>query len=189
MNTVEPIRDKAKIKEMQVYLESIHPKWSIMFKLGVLTGLRVSDILNLKVEDVDLCIKVKEQKTGKYRKINVPDSLYIELKKYIKQYKLGKGDYLIFSNKRGKERQQKAVSRQQAYRVLRDSSTMVGLKENIGTHGMRKTMAYHLYQKDKDIALVQYVLNHSSSETTLRYIGVRQEQADKVLEDLSVDLF
>ncbi|HHQ5621063.1 TPA: tyrosine-type recombinase/integrase [Clostridioides difficile] len=189
MNTVEPIRDRAKIKEMQVYLESIHPKWSIMFKLGVLTGLRVSDILNLKVEDVDLCIKVKEQKTSKYRRINVPGGLYTELKKYIKTYKLSKGDYLIFSNKRGKEGQQKAVSRQQAYRVLRDASSMVGLKESIGTHGMRKTMAYHLYQKDKDIALVQYVLNHSSSETTLRYIGVRQEQADECLADLSDELF
>ena len=189
MNTVEPIRDKAKIKDMSNYLESIHPKWSIMFKIGVLTGLRVSDILNIIVEDIDLCIKVKEQKTGKYRRINVPDSLYIELKRFIKSYKLTKGDYLIFSNKRGKEGQQKAVSRQQAYRVMNDASKMCGIAETIGTHGMRKTMAYHLYQKDKDIALVQYVLNHSSSETTLRYIGVRQEQADKVIEDLSVDLF
>ncbi len=189
MNTVEPIRDKAKIKEMGEYLESIHPKWKVMFKIGVLTGLRVSDILNLKVEDIDLCIKVKEQKTGKYRRINVPDSLYIELKKYIKTYKLGKGDYLIFSNKRGKEGQQKAVSRQQAYRVMQDASAMVGIRETVGTHGMRKTMAYQLYQKDKDIALVQYILNHSSSETTLRYIGVRQEQADAVLSDLSEDLF
>lgn len=189
MNTVEPIRDREKIREMQSYLESIHPKWSIMFKLGVLTGLRVSDILNLKVEDIDLCVKVKEQKTGKYRKINVPDGLYVELKKFIREYKLSKGDYLIFSNKKDDNGGQKAVSRQQAYRVMNDASKMCNLKETIGTHGMRKTMAYHLYQKDKDIALVQYVLNHSNSETTLRYIGVRQEQADKVLEDLSVDLF
>ncbi len=189
MNTVEPIRDKAKIKEMQMYLESIHPKWSLMFKLGVLTGLRISDILALKVKDIDLGIKIKEHKTGKYRKINIPDHLYIEIKRFIKTYKLGKEDYLIFSNKKDNECKQKSVSRQQSYRVLRDASSMCNLKENIGTHGMRKTMAYHLYQKDKDIALVQYVLNHSSSETTLRYIGVRQEQADKVLEDLSVDLF
>lgn len=189
MNTVEPIRDKEKIKEMSNYLESIHQKWSTMFKIGVLTGLRVSDILNLKVEDVQLSIRIKEQKTSKYRKINIPDSVYIELKKYIRTYKLSKGDYLIFSNKKDCEGKQKSVSRQQAYRVLRDAGNMCGLSETIGTHGMRKTMAYHLYQKDKDIALVQYILNHSSSETTLRYIGVRQEQADKVLEDLSVDLF
>lgn len=189
MNAVEPIRDKQKIKEMQMYLESIHPKWSIMFKIGVLTGLRVGDILSLKVKDIDLGLKIKEQKTGKYRKISIPDSVYIELKKYIKSYKLSKGDYLIFSNKKDKEGKQKAVSRQQAYRVMQDASNMIGLKETVGTHGMRKTMAYHLYQRDKDIALVQFILNHSSSETTLRYIGVRQDQADAGLRELNGDLF
>ncbi|MCP8421214.1 tyrosine-type recombinase/integrase [Clostridioides difficile] len=95
----------------------------------------------------------------------------------------------MFSNKKDDKGGQKAVSRQQAYRVMNDASKMCGITETIGTHGMRKTMAYHLYQKDKDIVLVQYVLNHSSSETTLRYIGVRQEQADECLAELSAKLF
>lgn len=189
MNTVEPIRDKNQIKEMMAYLESIHPKWKLLFRLGISTGLRVGDILALKVKDIDLHIKIREQKTNKYRKINIPDSFYIEIKRFIKTYKLGKEDYLIFSNKKDADGRQKSVSRQQAYRVMSEASRMVGIPETVGTHTMRKTMAYHLYQKNKDIALVQTILNHSNSETTLRYIGIRQDQADAAIAELIEDLF
>ena len=54
--------------------------------------------------------------------------------------------------------------------------------EHTGTHSLRKTFGYHLYKQTKDIALLQKVLNHSSQDVTLRYIGVTQEIIDNNLK-------
>ena len=50
--TVEPIRDKSKIKEMYNYLNKKEPKYGLIFKFGLNTGLRISDILPVKVNDI-----------------------------------------------------------------------------------------------------------------------------------------
>ncbi len=52
MNFVEPIRDKQKVRDIQDYLKQTNPRNYIMFITGVYTGLRISDILKLKVKDV-----------------------------------------------------------------------------------------------------------------------------------------
>jgi len=76
--------------------------------------------------------------------------------------------------------------RQQAYRVLNDVAKCVGIKEKIGTHTLRKTFGYHAYNNGYDIAIIQKLFNHSSPSTTLRYIGITQDEMDNVY--LSLDL-
>lgn len=65
---------------------------------------------------------------------------------------------------------------------------MIGKEVNIalGTHSMRKTRGYHLYQSTKDIARVMKMLRHSSEGVTLRYIGVTQDDVDKDFVDLEI---
>lgn len=58
--------------------------------------------------------------------------------------------------------------------------------DNIGTHTLRKTFAYHAYKSGIDITLIQRLLNHSSTSITLRYIGITRDQLDDVY--LKLDL-
>jgi integrase len=60
------------------------------------------------------------------------------------------------------------------------------LNLKLGTHSMRKTRGYHLYHKTQDIARVMKMLRHSSEATTLRYIGITQEEIDKDFEELEL---
>ena len=67
-----------------------------------------------------------------------------------------------------------------AYCILNKGAQAVGIKEPIGTHTLRKTFAYWAYKQGTSLELIQKILNHSSANVTLRYIGITQEQIDDV---------
>ena len=54
--------------------------------------------------------------------------------------------------------------------------------ESIGTHTMRKTFGYWFYKQTKDVAMLQDILNHSTPQITLKYIGINKEEKDHVLD-------
>jgi integrase len=60
------------------------------------------------------------------------------------------------------------------------------IKLALGTHSMRKTRGYHLYQSCKDIGRVMRMLRHGSEAVTLRYIGITQQQIDKDFVELEI---
>lgn len=168
---VEPIKDKETVRAIIKYLKTQNERNAIMFGLGVFCGLRISDILNLKVKDVrkKWNLKIIQQKTGK----KIVIELNRELKKIIDNYteKMNDNDYLIKS-RTGKN---KPITRTQAYRIMQDIQKEFNL-ENCGCHSTRKTFAYWLYMDNKkNIGLVQKALGHQSSATTLSYIGMDQE--------------
>ena len=82
MEFVEPIRDKRKIELVKVILKKNGFRDYMLFLMGINSGLRISDILKLKVSDVrgKRYIEVKEQKTGKYRKFPITESFKAPLK-------------------------------------------------------------------------------------------------------------
>jgi integrase len=70
------------------------------------------------------------------------------------------------------------LERVAAYKIINATCEEAGLEERVGTHTLRKTFGYHHYQKYKDIAILQKILNHSSPNITMRYIGVEQDTID-----------
>ena len=74
MKTVKPIKDKEKLNQVIDNLGGIRNK--MLFRLGLNTGLRISDILDLKVSDIKRTIELKEQKTGKIKRFQLSDSFY-----------------------------------------------------------------------------------------------------------------
>ncbi len=179
--TVEPIRNKTKIQQMYHYLNGKDPKFGLMMKFGLNTGLRISDILPLKVKDIltssngfkDYLV-IKERKTKKEKKIKLNAALRKVIIPYIKEHKLSLDDYL-FPSKKGNY-----IGRIQAYRVLKEAAVLIGI-ENFGTHSLRKTWGYWTYKMSKyNIGLIMDTFNHSSQSITLRYIGVNQDQKDEL---------
>jgi integrase len=180
MKSVEPIRDTAQIEALKRELLMGGYRNFLVFVIGIYTGLRVSDILKLKVCDVagKTHLDLVEKKTGKNRKTLIKADLKEEIAKYIGN--MNPDDYL-FKSQKGKN---KPISRVQYWRILNDSAKAIGIPFSIGTHTMRKTFGFHLYQKTKDIALIQNLLNHSSPSITLRYIGINNDLMDKAIEGL-----
>jgi len=179
--TVEPIRNKAKIKLMYQFLKGKDEKYALLFKFGLNTGLRISDIIPLRVSDIigasgqfrDYLI-LREKKTGKEKKIKLNDAIREALSEYIKRYKLTNESYLFSSKKGG------YIGRIQAYRVLKEAADIMGI-ENFGTHSLRKSWGYWTYKISRyNIGLIMDTFNHSSQAITLRYIGVNQDQKDEL---------
>lgn len=179
LNVVEPIRDKEVIKDMIDYLRLKSDRDALLFMFGIYSGLRISDIIKLRVRDVKGKdrVAVKETKTGKEKILKINPMLRKEIATYI----IGKKDYeVLFKSTRGIN---KPISRQQAYNIINSAGKHFGL-EHIGTHTMRKTFGFHIYRKTKDITLVQKLLNHSSPEFTLAYIGMTQKTMEDAVESL-----
>jgi integrase len=178
MKEVQPIRDRNKIEEMKAELLKQGYRDYMMFVLGINTGLRISDLLNLKVEDIKdkTHIVLTEKKTGKIKRFMINSLLREEIDKYINNMK--DNEYL-FQSQKGDN---KPISRVQAYRILNKAAEKVGLDE-VGTHTLRKTFGYWHYKQYKDIALLQDLFNHSAPSVTLRYIGINQDIMDKTIED------
>lgn len=176
MNYVEPIRDKNTVKDIGDYLKTINYKWFVMYSIGIYSGLRISDILPLKVRDVKNKreIKIREIKTGKEKLFPVNSELARILNEYTKNKK--PWEYLIPSTHKASS----PVRREYAYRVIHKAGERFGL-EHLGTHTMRKTFGYHFYMQTKDIVLLMNILNHSDQKITLRYIGVEQTTINEAM--------
>lgn len=187
-----PLRTKKEIKDMRDVLKlqgddrfttgRISHRNLMLFNFGCATGMRVSDIVKLKVKDIKgkENLAIREKKTGKVSRAFINPSLTRELNAYIKFMGLKKDDYLFPSSKHGYH-----VSGTQVYRFLKQAGHMIG-RDDITTHTMRRTFGYQFYKQTHDIAMLQKILNHSSPAVTRRYIGIEQEEINNALRNFSI---
>ncbi|PLR69107.1 tyrosine-type recombinase/integrase [Bacillus sp. UMB0893] len=173
---VQPIRSLEKLRDMKWSLKRhCSERDYILFLLGINTGLRVSDLLALRVKDIKgkTRLIIKEGKTKKSRTIQL-NNVSDELASYIDTVD---SDWL-FPSRKG----DKPISKIQAYRQLNKAADMVDI-ESVGTHTMRKTFGYWHYKQFKDVAELQMILNHSHPSITLKYIGITDEQIENNLSN------
>lgn len=151
-------------------------KVSTVLKLEANLGLRISDILNLTLDNIiyengRYRLDIVEQKTSKKREFTVPLELVEYLRRYAKRNKI-KDDELLFD-----------ITERAVQKHLKKVCDYLGYK-NISTHSFRKFFATTIYKdNDYDIVLVQKLLQHSSPETTQRYIGISQKQVETALNN------
>ncbi|MBS4750333.1 site-specific integrase [Carnobacteriaceae bacterium zg-ZUI78] len=180
MNYVEPIRNKDDIQAMKDYLLEWNERNYMLFLFGINSGLRIGDILKLKVKDVQgWHIRIREKKTNKQKTIKMTPVLKKEIRRYVQGKPL---HHYLFQSRNGKN---KPITRCMAYLILKIAAEEVGIL-NVGTHTMRKTFGYHYYKKTKDVAMLMEIFNHSSPAITLKYIGIRQDQQDKAMSSFGL---
>jgi integrase len=185
---VDPIKDMEKILEMKTVLRSRGERDALLFTMGINTALRISDLLSLALGDVidgqrqiANIVVLKERKTGKTKRFPLNASVKKAILAYIALRPAAGLLEPLFTSRRGGR-----LSRWQARRILKEAGASIGL-EKIGTHSLRKTFGYHVYKKTGgDIGLVQKLLNHSTSENTLRYIGIDREAMDNIYMELNL---
>jgi integrase len=183
MNEVQPIRDR---KHIQAMKKALHGRDLLLFVFGINSGLRISDILKLKVADVrgKGSIVVSETKTGKAKRFIFNESIKQSVKALVPA-NAGPDDYL-FKSRKGSNR---PISRVSAYRVLNEAAERAGVLNKvgaIGTHTLRKTFGYHAYKNGTDLSLLQSIFNHSTQTVTLKYIGINQDQIDEVYANINL---
>lgn len=163
----------------------------MIFKLGLVTMLRVSDLLALRRNEVfndDGSIKSNaftvDQKTGKHNILYLKPA-FNDLAIYYRwlNENYPESEWLFPSS----QHLQKHVSIKQYYKVMKRVGGLLNI-DYLGTHTMRKTGAYRVYvQSNYDIALVMELLNHSSQKMTLRYLGLDQISKEKKLDQIKFD--
>lgn len=183
---VEPLRTATEIEEMKLALKrgnkgtpkrpELAARDVLIFLVGINTGLRVNDLVRLKVTDVKdkVILTIREGKTNKRREINV-GMLQDEIEAYIQAKPT---DAYLFTSQKGS----KSISTTQVYRILNDAADFLG-RDDIGTHTMRKTFGYHHYKQSKDVAILQEIFNHAAPSITKRYIGIRQDEINESLKN------
>lgn len=176
---VQPLREQKDIAEMIEALsmaKNSGPRNVLLFKIGISTGLRVGDIVKLRIEDVKgkSSFKVREGKTKKERTVYL-NAIMADIADYLAD-NLNEG--YLFPSRKGDSH----ITTTQAYRVLAEAGDAIG-HNDIGTHTMRKTFGYHYYKRTKDVATLMEIFNHESQRTTLRYIGITEEEKENSLKD------
>lgn len=105
-----------------------------------------------------------------------------ELRDALTKYVADRKDYeYLFQSRQGRNR---PISRQQAWNILSRAGEYFGM-DAIGTHTLRKTFGYHMYQQTHDIVMIQKILNHATQEYTLGYIGITRDTMDAAVNRLS----
>jgi integrase len=187
MNIVEPIRDRKKLELMKAVLKEKSLRDWCLFVLGINSGLRVGDIVRLKVSDVydgrnvKDRIELREQKTGKLKNFPLSESVKKALREYLASAELEQDDILFPSRKGGG-----SLSRSQVWLILHRAAKKAGIRERIGTHSMRKTFGYQAYKNGTDFYIIQDMLNLSSPAVTRRYIGLSRDDTDRVYKTLNL---
>lgn len=138
-------------------------------------GIRISDILSLHFSDIKRegtrwKLDIIEKKTGKRREFTVPSGIYQYIKDYCDENNI-KPDEPIFP-----------VSKRTVQWALKQVCDYCDY-DGISTHSFRKFFATQIYlNNDYNIVLVQQLLQHSSVQTTQRYIGINSKQIEDALE-------
>lgn len=154
-------------------------KHSTMIALAYSAGLRVSELVRLRVKDIildELTIHVKAGKGGKDRLTIISG----KLKNPLSQYMAGKlpTDY-VFGSERGGRLTERTLQK-----VFHEACKRINLMKAAGFHSLRHSFATHLLENGVDIRYVQELLGHSSVLTTQRYTHVMQPSLKKIQSPL-----
>ena len=147
------------------------------------SGLRVSECLNLRVEDIDfdekVCV-VKQGKGKKDRNTLLSENLAQNLKVYLGKHALSSG--LIFRNKKGE-----SLSARNAQKIVSNAARRAGISKMVTPHKLRHSFATHLLDAGVSIRVIQELLGHSNLQTTQIYTRVSRDHLRGVrspLDDL-----
>lgn len=176
MNIVEAVKTEGEAETISRKLTKNargNSLYADIWRFGVNTALRISDLLSLSFDDVagDKLV-IKESKTGKTRYIDLNSSA----KTIIERRRKAQPDHTFLFQVVSNRAKNKPVSRvavATAFKAVGDE-----LSIQLGTHSMRKTRGWLMYNGGVSIEKICKVLNHSSPAVTMAYIGITQAEVD-----------
>lgn len=155
-------------------------KSKLMISLIYACGMRVSELVNLKLVDFDFSEKVGHIRQGKGKKdriFNIPEFLFEELFNEVDKQKEFKKEYL-FSGPKGR------LTERNLQKIVSSTAKKANLKKDVHCHTLRHSFATHLLENGVDIRKIQELLGHADLSTTQIYTHVSKEELKKIKSPL-----
>lgn len=160
-------------EEVKTLIESAETKKSkLIISLLYSSGLRVSELVNLKIEDINFNEKIGRVKKGKGSKERI-FILSSNLSEKLKEYHKNKNYVYAFSK-------DKPLTTRNIQKIIKNLRTKTGINKKITPHTLRHSFATHILESGTDIRLIQTLLGHASLNTTQLYTHVSSEQLKKI---------
>ena len=155
-------------------------KQRVLLMTAYSAGLRVSELVNLKITDIDaqrMTLRVKQGKGGKDRYAILSQNLLVELRQYWKRYR---PSVWLFPNRA----KNGPLSRGEAWHIFNSAKRRAGLKKGRGIHSLRACFATHLLEAGVDLRSIQFLMGHTSLLSTQRYLRLRPQNVDSAVSPL-----
>ena len=155
-------------------------KQRVLLMTAYSAGLRVRELVNLKIADIDaarMTLRVKQGKGGKDRYAVLSQKLLVELRQYWKRYR---PSIWLFPNRA----KNGPLSRGEAWHIFRSAKKRAGLKKGRGIHSLRACFATHLLETGVDLRSIQFLMGHTSILSTQRYLRLRPQNVDSAVSPL-----
>ena len=171
---IPTVLTKEEIKKLFEVLES--KKSKLMVSLMYACGMRVSELTNLKIQDLEFEERIgyiRQAKGKKDRIFNIPNFLFRDLKRQVDKQKSKDQEYL-FTGPKAK------LSPRNIQKIVSRAAQRAGIKKDVHCHTLRHSFATHLLENDTDIRKIQELLGHASLSTTELYTHISAEELKKI---------
>ena len=151
-------------RELGHLLAALMPHNRLALEVSLSTGLRISDVLSIKTQQLhdskDGRLRIREMKTGKYRRVYISKDLFERMLKL-------SGKIYVFEHRLDRYKHR---TRQAVFKDLRRVADAFRIKEHISPHSCRKVYAVNFYHRcGEDLSRVQKLLNHENEAVTMLY--------------------
>lgn len=175
--TLPKMLSKRDVKKVFLVTKNVKHVMALQLCYGM--GLRVSEVVNIKISDIDssrMQVHIANAKGKKDRYVPLPESILQPLRAYYKAYK--PKEYLLEGRYGGQ------YSKGSLQKVFKRALDKAGIHKNIGIHGLRHSYATHLLESGADLRFIQELLGHNSVKTTMKYTHVTNTSLLKVKSPL-----
>lgn len=175
--TLSKMLSKSEVKKLFNVTTNLKHKIALQLCYGM--GLRVSEVVGLKLKDIDskrMVVHVKGAKGKKDRYVPLPESILPNLREYYVSYK--PKSHLLEGQYGG------AYAKSSLQQVFKKAMTKAGITKEIGIHGLRHSYATHLLESGADMRFIQELLGHNSIKTTQAYTKVTPRSISKIKSPL-----
>jgi len=155
-------------------------KQRVLLMTAYSAGLRVRELVNLKINDIDparMTLHIRQGKGGKDRYAILSENLLVELRVYWKRYRPA---VWLFPNRA----KNGPLSRNEAWHIFNSAKRRAGLKKGRGIHSLRASFATHLLEAGVDLRSIQFLMGHTSLLSTQRYLKLRPQNVDSAVSPL-----
>ncbi len=169
----------SKTEVAKLFKVTTNPKHLLILKLCYGMGLRVSEIVNIKIKHIDstnMLVLIQGAKGKKDRYTNLPETILTPMREYYKMYKPKEW---LFEGQYGGQYSVRSVQS-----IFKTAMKKAKINKTIGIHGLRHSYATHLIESGADIRFIQELLGHNSIKTTQIYTNITDISKSKIKSPL-----
>ena len=170
----------------------------MMFLIGINLGIRASDLCSLRYsffinndgsfKDSYSLQPKKTRKQKKFVKLYFNQTVKKAITDYIQEYPIKDMEEYLFKSRKGKG----SIGERTLWDIMNKAAIEAGIKQNIGSHSLRKTFGRFVWHnaedKNKSLIILQTIFNHSSPAVTSRYIGLTDDEVCDVFNSLDLGM-